>query len=132
MTPAAVHHSTATAVHQQHARVLDAAYQRHPKRFVRKSPAPPELPTAAGINKPAERAREIHRQRAPGLQQHARRRLAATAGRGQPRHRSLRMMQAQAKVVEVHALLVQQGQHPRLHRKELIHAHISLGRRRLV
>jgi len=32
--------------------VLDAAYQRHPERFVRKPPVPPELPTATWINKP--------------------------------------------------------------------------------
>ena len=32
--------------------VLDAAYARNPERFVRKPPAPPELPTAAWINKP--------------------------------------------------------------------------------
>ncbi len=60
MTPAAVHHATATAVHQQHARVLDAAYQRHPERFVRKSPAPPEPPTAAWINKPADTKEVTH------------------------------------------------------------------------
>ena len=34
--------------------VLDAAYEQHPERFVRKPPVPPELPTAAWINKPAD------------------------------------------------------------------------------
>jgi putative transposase len=34
--------------------VLDAAYAAHPERFVRKPPAPPELPTAAWINKPQQ------------------------------------------------------------------------------
>ena len=34
--------------------VLDAAYDRNPERFVRKPPVPPELPTAAWINKPKE------------------------------------------------------------------------------
>jgi putative transposase len=34
--------------------VLEAAYAAHPERFVRKPPAPPELPTAAWINKPQE------------------------------------------------------------------------------
>jgi putative transposase len=34
--------------------VPNAAYQRHPKRFVRKPPVRPELPTAAWINKPKE------------------------------------------------------------------------------
>ena len=54
MTPAAVHHGTAPALHAARAAVLDAAYAQHPERFVRKPPVPPELPTAAWINKPAE------------------------------------------------------------------------------
>ena len=37
------------------ARVLDAAYARNPERFVRKPPVPPELPTAAWINKPDDK-----------------------------------------------------------------------------
>ncbi len=54
MTPAAVHHGHATQLHAARVDVLDAAYHRHPERFVRKPPAPPELPTAAWINKPAD------------------------------------------------------------------------------
>jgi putative transposase len=54
MTPAAIHHGQAPALHAARARVLDAAYTRNPERFVRKPPAPPELPTAAWINKPKE------------------------------------------------------------------------------
>ena len=54
MTPAAIHHGHATQLHAARGDVLDAAYQRHPERFVRKPPAPPELPTAAWINKPKE------------------------------------------------------------------------------
>ena len=54
MTPAAVHHDQAPALHASRARVLDAAHARHPERFVRKLPVPPELPTAAWINKPKE------------------------------------------------------------------------------
>ena len=38
MTPAAVHHGHATQLHAARAAVLDAAYQRHPERFVRKLP----------------------------------------------------------------------------------------------
>ncbi len=38
------------------ASVLEAAYAQHPERFVRKPPAPPEIPTAAWINKPKEAA----------------------------------------------------------------------------
>ena len=57
MTPAAVHHGQAPSSYTPPAAaVLDAAYQRHPERFVRKPPTPPELPTAAWINKPKEAA----------------------------------------------------------------------------
>jgi putative transposase len=52
MTPAAVHHGQATELHAARASVLSAAYARNPERFVRKPPMPPELPTAAWINKP--------------------------------------------------------------------------------
>jgi putative transposase len=34
--------------------VLNAAYARHPERFVNQTPVPPELPTAVWINKPAD------------------------------------------------------------------------------
>ena len=54
MTPAAVHHGRAPALHAARACVLEAAYAAHPERFVRKPPVPPELPTAAWINKPKE------------------------------------------------------------------------------
>ena len=47
MTPAAVHHGRATELHAQRARVLEAAYQATPERFVRRPPTPPQLPTAA-------------------------------------------------------------------------------------
>jgi putative transposase len=56
MTPAAVHHGQAPALHAARERVLDAAYARNPERFVRNAPVPPELPTAAWINKPKETA----------------------------------------------------------------------------
>jgi len=52
MTPAAVHHGRAEAVHADRARVLAAAYAATPERFVRRAPRPPALPTAAWINKP--------------------------------------------------------------------------------
>lgn len=53
MTPAAFHHGRATDLHAARGRVLNAAYERYPERFVRKPPVPPELPTTAWINKPA-------------------------------------------------------------------------------
>jgi putative transposase len=52
MTPAAVHHGQATQLHAERQRVLAAAYAATPERFVRRPPTPPELPTAAWINKP--------------------------------------------------------------------------------
>ena len=52
LTPAAVHYGHAQQLHATRARVLEAAYARNPDRFVRKPPVPPELPTAAWINKP--------------------------------------------------------------------------------
>jgi putative transposase len=52
MTPAAVHHGQAQQLHADRARVLEAAYAGTPERFVRRAPVPPELPTAAWINKP--------------------------------------------------------------------------------
>jgi putative transposase len=52
MTPAAVHHGRAKEVHAERARVLNAAYAATPERFVRRPPTPPDLPTAAWINKP--------------------------------------------------------------------------------
>jgi putative transposase len=53
-TPADVHYGRAEQVRSERALVLDAAYATHPERFVRKPPTPPELPTAAWINKPEQ------------------------------------------------------------------------------
>jgi putative transposase len=52
MTPAAVHHGHAKALHAERQRVLTAAYTAKPERFVRRPPRPPALPTAVWINKP--------------------------------------------------------------------------------
>ncbi|MGH2874151.1 MAG: IS3 family transposase [Solirubrobacteraceae bacterium] len=52
MTPAAVHYGQAQQLHDARALVLEAAFARTPERFVRKPPVPPELATAAWINKP--------------------------------------------------------------------------------
>jgi putative transposase len=53
-TPADLHYGRAEQIRAQRALVLGAAYAAHPERFVRKPPVPPELPTAAWINKPQE------------------------------------------------------------------------------
>ena len=50
-----VHHGNAAAVRAGRARVLDAAYQAHPERFVSKPPAPPKLPGTSWINPPQEK-----------------------------------------------------------------------------
>ena len=52
MTPAAIHYGHAEQVHAARTSVLEVAFARNPERFVRKPPVPPELPTAAWINKP--------------------------------------------------------------------------------
>ena len=56
MTPAAVHHGRAEAIHADRASVLDAAYAANPERFVRRPPTPPPVPAAAWINKPDSEA----------------------------------------------------------------------------
>jgi putative transposase len=53
MTPGDVHHGRAVRVRAERARALEAAYQLHPERFVRKPPTPPALPTTVWINPPA-------------------------------------------------------------------------------
>ena len=52
MTPAVVHHGLADAVYDHRQRVLQAAYEAHPERFVRGMPTPPELPKEVWINQP--------------------------------------------------------------------------------
>ena len=60
MTPAAVHYGHAQQLHADRQRVLDAAYAATPERFVRRPPTPPELPTAAWINKPNRGGRSLN------------------------------------------------------------------------
>jgi putative transposase len=60
MTPSAVHHGLAEQTHTARVAVLDAAYALTPERFVRRAPRPPELPTGAWINKPADTEEIAH------------------------------------------------------------------------
>ncbi len=60
MTPDAVHHGRAEAIHADRARVLQAAYAATPERFVHRPPRPPALPTAAWINKPDDERAAAH------------------------------------------------------------------------
>lgn len=52
MTPHVVHYGLAQQVFKARERVLLAAYEMHPERFVRKVPVPLPLPQAAWINPP--------------------------------------------------------------------------------
>ena len=60
MTPASVHYGRATQVHADRQRVLNAAHQATPDRFVRRAPAAPPVPTAAWINKPTTTEEAAH------------------------------------------------------------------------
>ena len=53
MTPDQVHYGQADAVYAARQEILDKAFRANPERFVRKSPTPPQKPTAAWINPPA-------------------------------------------------------------------------------
>ena len=53
-TPASVHYDTAAEVRAHRQATLDSAYAANPARFRHRRPQPPELPTVAWINEPAE------------------------------------------------------------------------------
>lgn len=54
LTPYEVHYGLAQKRREQRATVLQQAYERNPKRFVKGIPQPALLPSAAWINKPKE------------------------------------------------------------------------------
>ncbi len=58
LTPAMVHYGHAAEVLARRGQTLDAAYQAHPERFVRKPPAPLALPEAVWINPPSASSRD--------------------------------------------------------------------------
>jgi putative transposase len=58
MTPEALHYGRAEALQAERQRILAAAYQAHPERFVRRPPVPPALPPAVWINPPKEHSAE--------------------------------------------------------------------------
>lgn len=55
MTPATVHYGLADDLTRQRQVVLQAAYEKHPERFVKGKPIPPKLPDAVWINPPVEK-----------------------------------------------------------------------------
>ena len=52
LTPSDVHHGRATKRLAQRQRIMDAAYQAHPERFVHGKPSVPQLSNASYINRP--------------------------------------------------------------------------------
>lgn len=54
MTPEVVHYGRAEQVREARQKVLTAAYQEHPERFVRKPPVPPVVPSEVWINPPVQ------------------------------------------------------------------------------
>jgi putative transposase len=60
LTPADVHHGRAGEVIAARAHVLMNAYAANPERFVRRPPAPRQLPVASWINKPDEKEDAAH------------------------------------------------------------------------
>ena len=64
LTPAMLHYGQASQVIASRAEVLQAAYAKHPERFVRGCPTPQPLPAAVWINPPAD-ANDGHKKRLP-------------------------------------------------------------------
>jgi len=55
MTPESVHYGHAAHILTSRQKTLNTAYALHPERFVKRPPAPPQLPTTAWINPPTEK-----------------------------------------------------------------------------
>lgn len=58
--PGMVHYDLAPQAREQRQRILDAAYQAHPERFVRQPPQAPPLQQEVWINKPPQSEKERH------------------------------------------------------------------------
>ena len=54
MTPEDVHYGRGASVTRMRQMTLDAAYNLHPERFVKKAPKAPVLPKAVWINPPSK------------------------------------------------------------------------------
>ncbi len=59
MTPATVHYGLAAQLTVERQVTLQAAYEKHPERFVNGQPIAPKLPTAVWINPPLEKSEEM-------------------------------------------------------------------------
>ena len=68
LRPSVLHYGQAEQVITDRANVLQAAYAKHPERFVRGCPKPQKLPAAAWINPPRnDMADDAHKKRLPEL-----------------------------------------------------------------
>ncbi|PIE53292.1 hypothetical protein CSA37_02270 [Candidatus Fermentibacteria bacterium] len=52
MTPISVHYGYAEVLRARRQKVLKAAFEKHPERFVKKMPEPPVIPDRVWINPP--------------------------------------------------------------------------------
>ena len=59
LTPSSLHRGRATSVLGDRHRVLEAAYDRHPERFLRGRPKPKTIPKAVWINPPTNRLDDV-------------------------------------------------------------------------
>jgi len=55
ITPQSLHTGQAQRIREKRCRVLLQAHEKHPERFVKGIPQPPQIPEAAWINKPQEK-----------------------------------------------------------------------------
>jgi putative transposase len=55
VTPESLHTGEAHKIREKRCETLKLAFQKHPERFVKGLPQPPEIPEAAWINKPEEK-----------------------------------------------------------------------------
>ena len=56
ISPQSLHTGQAHQIREKRCRVLRQAHEKHPERFVKGIPQPPQIPEAAWINKPKEKA----------------------------------------------------------------------------
>jgi putative transposase len=59
LTPSSLHHGRAASILGDRHRVLEAAYDRHPERFLRGRPKPKAIPKAVWINPPTNQSDDV-------------------------------------------------------------------------
>lgn len=58
LAPGTLHYGNCELIRKKRQKVLLTAYEKHPERFVKKSPSPPEVPEAVWINPPEGKKQE--------------------------------------------------------------------------